>query len=161
MPSRLGWVGYFLLDKNKSISKKSLGFALVFANMPFARLFTAAFQSGDEVYGLGLLTENWDLSWAFGFITIAIITFPPLYRAYKTIGNKRKIAWFLLFFIAPMIVSFLIVLGLLNTLLANGVLSNTGILGSPIIINVWTAFILIVFFLLRKNIYTLFKNPQE
>jgi len=152
----MGWIGYFLLGKNKTINQKALGFALVFGNMPFARLLTAAGGGGDEVYALSLLTENFNLSWIVGFVGIFLITFPPLKRAYQEIGNKRKIGWFLLFFLTPTAIYLLVVLIGLNGLLSAGVLSGQGILGSPVIINIWTVLIIVVLFFTRNHLYNLF-----
>jgi hypothetical protein len=60
------WAGvYFLKEKNTN-QQKSLGFALIFANNPFARIFTAAMGKGDEVSGLNKMLHNHPLSWVFG-----------------------------------------------------------------------------------------------
>ena len=80
------------------------------------------------------------MAWAIGLISIIFITFYPLLIAYSVI-EKNRIGWFLLFFIVPMIIDLLVVLGGLNALLAAGVGSETWILGSPIIVTIWTFFV--------------------
>lgn len=133
------WIGLYLMRKNENESNLAIGFALIFSNMPFARIFTAAI-GGDEVYGLSQMMENYEMAWAIGLISIIFITFYPLLIAYSVI-EKNRIGWFLLFFIVPMIIDLLVVLGGLNALLAAGVGSKTWILGSPIIVTIWTFFV--------------------
>lgn len=49
----VGWVGYWLLGPRQPVPRQSLGFALVFANLPFSRILGAVFMGGnDEVYAL-------------------------------------------------------------------------------------------------------------
>lgn len=148
------WIGAFLLKPDNSVEKKSFGFALIFANMPIARIITAVFGGGDEVYATNVLIENHSLAWAIGLIGILMILIYPLYKAFITI-NKNRILWFLLFFFAPMIIDLFVVLGLMNTLLEKGVLTNYWILGSPVLVSLWTILVILVFIFMRKHIFTL------
>ncbi len=148
------WIGAFLLKPENSVQKKSFGFALIFANMPIARIITAVFGSGDEVYATNVLLDNYSLAWAIGLIGILLILVYPLYKAFITI-HKNRIPWFLLFFFTPMIIDLVVVLGLMNTLLEKGVLANYWILGSPLLVSLWTIFVILVFILMRKHIFTL------
>ncbi|GGG39956.1 hypothetical protein GCM10011344_46010 [Dokdonia pacifica] len=151
------WWGASLLKNTNTTSQKSIGYALIFANMPFARLLTAiAMGGGDEVYTLKHFMENDTLAWIIGSIIILCICIYPLYKAYTAI-SKRRLLWFLLFFIAPTFIDVLIVLGGMNTLLTNGVLDTYWILGSPILVTVWTAIVILLFTLSRKHIYTLLR----
>lgn len=60
----MGWWGYFLLDPRNSVPRQSLGFVLVFANMPFGRLLGAFTGGNDEVYALSkLFPIMWPGSW--------------------------------------------------------------------------------------------------
>lgn len=154
------WIGAILLKKD-SLQQKSLGFALVFANLPFARILTAAFGGGDEVYGLNILLDNHSLAWTIGLSAIVLITIIPLYRAYSILKNKRSVLWFLGFFILPTFIDLLLVLGLMNNLLAGGVLSDYWILGSPIIVTVWTVFVTLIFLLTKNHIYSLGEQFPE
>lgn len=155
------WLGAFLMESHKTLKQKTLGFSLVFANMPFARLFSAAMGGGDEVWGLTEIFGNYKLAWIIGLIIIIIITFIPLFKAYKLIENKRKFAMFLLFFLAPFAIDIIIVLGGMNTLLQSGVGSTYIVLGSPVLVTVWTILVTLIYILTRNNIYTLSaKEPQ-
>lgn len=152
------WIGTILIAKTKNKRQKAFGFSLIFANMPFARILTASFGGGDEVWGLNQLLKNHTLAWAIGLILILIITIVPLYKSFKLIENKGRIRWFLLFFLAPTFIDLLVILGLMNTLLEKGLLSDYWILGSPILVTAWTTLVTLFYLLTRKNIYTLVKK---
>ncbi|MFC4636113.1 hypothetical protein ACFO3O_19560 [Dokdonia ponticola] len=149
------WWGVSLLKQTNTSSQKSVGYALVFANLPFARILTAvAMGGGDEVYTLKYFMDNDTLAWILGSILIVFVCTYPLYKAYIT-PTKRRFLWFLLFFIAPTFIDVFIVLGGMNTLLNMGVLDTYWILGSPILVTLWTGFVVIVYTLSRKHIKTL------
>jgi hypothetical protein len=149
------WAGVLLTGKNKTAPQNAVGFSLIFSNKPFARIFTAAMGGGDEVSGLNSLLKNHMLAWAIGLIVVILITIIPLYKAFKLIQNKYRVGWFLLFLIGPMLIEWVVIFGLMNSLLKQGILSNYWILGSPVLVTVWTILTLIVFILTRKGIYTL------
>ena len=147
------WYGSSLLDKNNN--QKVFGFSLIFANMPFARIFNPMIGGGDEVVVVNSLINNWNLSRIIVLILIILIIAYPLLKAYKLIENKYKIGWFLMFLLLPMVFDLLIVLGVMNTLLEKGVLNEYWILGSPVLVTVWTGAVTLIYFLTRKNIYKL------
>lgn len=150
------WFGNSLLNSQKSENQKALGFSLIFANMPFARLFNPIFGGGDEVVVLNSLIHNHNLSRVLVFILISLIVFYPLLRTYKLIENKFKFGWFIMFFILPMVFDLLMVIGVMdNLLLKKGVLDKYWILGSPILVTVWTILVTSIYMLTRKNIYKL------
>jgi len=149
------WIGAFLIDDVRTVEQKTFGFSLIFANTPFARIMTASLGGGDEVWGLGYLMNDHSIAWMTGFLLVLIITIFPIVKAFKLIKNKRKLLWFLLFFLAPTFIDILVVLGILNTLLQQGLLSSYWILGSPMIVSIWTFIVAFIFLLTRRNIYTL------
>ena len=149
------WAGALLLKPSHSAQQKSWGLALVFANMPFARILTASMGGGDEVFGLSRVLHNHSLAWAIGLTGILLVCAEPLRRAFVTIHNRRRVGLFLLFFLAPVALDLVVVLGLLNSLLERGLLSQYWILGSPVLVTVWTALVTATFLLCRKNIATL------
>ena len=133
----------------------SLGFALIFANNPFARIFTAGMGKGDEVSGLYRLLDSHMLAWALGLLIVLLCTLYPLYRAYINIHNKNRIGYFILFLLSGIFLDLVFVFGLMNRLLRNGLLTDTWILGSPIIVTAFTLVVLVVFVATRKKIYQL------
>jgi hypothetical protein len=153
------WLGTYLMSKPKD-TQKAMGFSLVFANMPFTRIFGAVTGGGDEVWGLNLVLHDNKLAWLLGTIIIlAIITY-PLYKCYTLIKNESPIVWFLVFLLIPGQIDVWVVLIILNSLLQKGLLHNYWILGSPILVTVWTASITLAYVLFRKNIYSLADNKD-
>jgi hypothetical protein len=132
------WWGYALLDPRNAVARRSLGFALVFANLPFARILGAVFMGGnDEVYALSKLMP-YHTAWALGATLVLLAAVPPLVRAYAALQPKDRIWVFLGFFLLPTALTFGMVLGVLNSLLATGFLGAYGVLGSPIMVTCWT-----------------------
>ncbi|MBL0911161.1 MAG: hypothetical protein IBJ09_02225 [Bacteroidia bacterium] len=148
-------LGTVFIGRDKTNEQKAMGFSLIFANIPFARIVTAAMGGGDEVWGLHLLLKDRTLAWTAGLLIIIAITIIPLWRSYTLITNKWKAGWFLLFLIAPVVMDLLVVLGVMNTLLEKGIFATSWIAGSPILVTVWTFFVTGMFLLTRKNIYKL------
>jgi len=146
------WIGTYLISKEKTDHQNALGFSLIFANMPFARILTASMGGGDEVFGLNQLLHNHSLAWTIGLIFIVLVTIIPLIKAFNRIENQRKVGWFLLFFLAPTFVDLLIVLGVMNMLLEKGILDRYWILGSPIIVTLWTILVTVFYLFTRRNI---------
>lgn len=134
------WLGrYFLLTGDAN--RKSLGFVLIFANIPFARIMTAAMGGGDEVYALRVIFENdnnFTLIWMIGLALVLLAALPPLITAWKALTKAYRIGVFLAFFILPTILAFLIVLLGMNGLLEKGILTETFIWGTPLLITIHT-----------------------
>lgn len=146
------WVGASLLRSDRTVSQKSIGFSLVFANMPFARILTTTMGGGDEVYGLNVLLNNYSLAWALGLGIVIMLCSIPLYVTYKAIKNERRIGWFLLFLVAPVVIDVVVVLLGLNTMLQNGILDQYWILGSPMLVTLWTFLVFASYILMRKHL---------
>ena len=134
----MGWWGYFLLSPRQTAARRSLGFALVFAPLPCARILGALMGGNDEVYALSKVLP-YPRAWALGTALVLLATVPPLVRAYAALQGKHRIWYFLSFFLLPFALAFAVILGGLNTLLASGFLASDGVLGSPILVNCWMA----------------------
>jgi hypothetical protein len=152
------WFGSSFLKQDKTENQKAFGFSLLFANMPFGRIFNPIFGGGDEVVVVDKILNNWELSRLVVLFLIILIVTYPLVKAYKLIENKFKVGWFLGFLILPFVFDLLIVSGAMNLILEKGVLSSYGILGSPILVTVWTFSVLTIYVLTRKNIFELIKK---
>ncbi len=102
------WIGLFMLAGKRF---NLMGFTLIFASLPFARL--AAVNGGDErFYGLWICRFlGIDLSYAtlISLLIILLIIIPPLSAAFKSIRNKQRLLTFLGFLITPMIFYFLFI----------------------------------------------------
>lgn len=156
------WFGRHLL-KGQDAQKKVLGFALIFAGIPFARILTAAMGGGDEVYALRQIFENeqnGDLIWMIGLALVLLASVPPLITAWKAIANSTRIWYFLGFFILPTFCSLILVLMGLNSLLASGFLAEPFIWGTPLLISLYTLALAILVGLTWKHLFSLAKNNQ-
>jgi hypothetical protein len=149
------WWGYALLSPGNSLARQSLGFALVFANLPFARILGAVFMGGnDEVYALRQLMP-YHTAWALGATLVLLAVVPPLVRAYAALQPKARFWVFLGFFLLPTALLFVVILGALNSLLATGFLSNYGVLGSPVLVTCWTVLVGAAFAFSYRGLFTL------
>jgi hypothetical protein len=155
------WIGAFFIGKNKTARQQSFGYAFIFANMPFARLFQPLTGGGDEVWALTKLLHDHVLAQVIGFAAILLICIFPLYKAYTAINNKRRILYFILFFLTPVLIDQLVILGLMNSLLQKGLLDDYWILGSPVLVTVWTILTLAVFIFTKKYIFTLLNSVND
>lgn len=137
------YVGYYLMGERfeRRPGRRSLGFALVFGAMPMARIFTAAVGGGDEVYAFQRLWADQMGSnsiWIGGLILVLVICLPPLIRAWRVLDSKGRVWVFAGFLVLPFVFDVAVVLFGMNTLLEQGVLDQSGFIGSPVLVNLWT-----------------------
>ena len=147
----LVWLGYWLLGKEKPVEAKAWGMSLIASNILFARMLTAALSGGDEVHGLRKLLESNYLAWVLGALVVFVLSIPPLVRVYRTIENDRRWLWFIGFLLVPFLIAMVGAI-VLNGLLGAGVLADTWILGSPMLVSVWTLVVVVGFALTWRNI---------
>ena len=160
------WVAWALLGSTNSSSKKSLGFSMLFASLPFARIFAAARGGSDETSALRQLFQNNDgsnrhiVSLA-GLLLIGLLTVPALFRAFKTLHNaKEKWIVFPFFLVAPVLIDYFIMNGM-NKLLAKGVLQENAAPGTPLLVILWAFFWLIIFMATYKKLLKLFRRSHH
>lgn len=159
----MAYWGASMLKKDNTSEKQTLGFSLIFASTIFGRIINVyPFGGGDEftVFYNQVFNEQRTISLIAAFILIAIIVFFPLRKAYLFIENKNRWAWFLGFCILPFAAILLMILGVLNTILSSGFLSDDWILGSPMVVTIWTAIVIILLFLSKKNLTRLKSNGR-
>ncbi len=131
------WTGAFLLLKAKNLNYKAVGFSLVFAPLPFARIFTAMMGGGDEKVVLLAFLEN-ELSLAtikiLAAVIVTAICLPPILIAWRSIENRFAALYIAGFSVLPLIIVGLFVFKFLNPLLASGFLSSAPVLGTPLLV---------------------------
>lgn len=157
----LAWIGMFMLRNNEP-QKQSLGFFLVWANVPQARIMTVLMGGGDEMVVLRNLTletsaEDWFRYLAYGIVLIMAL--PPIIASFRAVKNKQGWLYNLGFMILPLLVIGIYGFVFLNGLLERGFLSEVWIMGTPIFITIHTTvvlLILIIFF--RKDLFTIVKD---
>lgn len=160
------YIGYYLLSEryDNLPGKKSVGFALIFASMPFARIFTALMGMGDELMEVTFFLGDYlgdYLLWALAIVMVTGICLPPLLRGWNSILSSQRLWGFTGFFLLPFIFDVLVVIIGMNTLYQQGLLDQTGIIGSPVIVNLWTLLWVIVLVFSWKELQTILMPNQE
>jgi hypothetical protein len=114
--------------------------------MPFGRIYTVAQSAGDEMVLLrGLFPEvDPTLRLVVGLSIVLLLVGPPLYRAFRTLPRQRRALVFTGMLLFPYVLFEILVLRVANPLLEQGVLAGDGILGAPLLVNLWTGFWLLV-----------------
>lgn len=149
------WIGYYLLTKPSS-KLKSAGFSLIVASMPFSRVLTPVFGSGDEVLVLNRLLNNHTLAWVISLALVFLLAIPPVVKIWHTIQNKPKGLWITSLLLVPFLLTGLVVFAILQeSLLNKGVLSDYWILGSPVLVTVWLILCVIVCIVLGRSLTTI------
>lgn len=135
------WIGVWLLVTGRTAARRSIGFSLIFAPLPFARLFTALIGGGDERMFLSMVLDGLAPLPALRVLAVVMVLAfcgPPVWIAWRAIANRHR-SWYVVgLCVVPLIVIGLYKLKLLNALLSKGVLAAPVIFGTP-------AFVLVVF----------------
>jgi hypothetical protein len=141
------WVGMVLLYSING-NYKAIGFALVFANIPFGRISQAMMGSGDEMIVTKALLKD-SLSHNQLILTcsciLLLLGLPPIIKAYRTLKNKMAWLYLLGFLTLSLVFILTYVLTTLNALLNKGFLDTPWIMGTPLLITLHTfiAFVLL------------------
>jgi hypothetical protein len=150
------WTGYYLLRPKQSAARQSVGLCLIFAAFPFGRINTVAQSAGDEMVLLrGIFPGvNPLLRLVVGLTIVSLLVGPPLYRAFSVLPRQGRLLIFTGLLLLPNALFEILIQRVANPLLRQGVLASEGILGSPLFVNVWTGFWLLVLLVSRQYIPT-------
>lgn len=146
------WFGAYRL-RQPDPALRQLGFALIFANFPINRIGFALMHANDEQYVTW--TAFTHSAWGFWLTNVAIwlCAIPPLVFAYRAIANRRRLLWFLGFFILPFAFVFLFAgMFLENWLLLEKKFMATPVLGIPYLILLVEAISLGLYLTFRRGI---------
>lgn len=154
----LAWIGMFLL-KNSDPKKQSLGFVLIWGNVPQARIMTVFMHGGDERLVMRYLTKGTALDSYFEWIAIAVVllmALPPIIASFRAVKNKLGWLYNVGFMVLPLLVLGLYGFTFLNGLLAKGFLAEVWIMGTPLFITLHTLLMLVLLLgFLRKHLFTM------
>lgn len=102
------WIGFFMLGNNPSAVQKSWGFTLIMGSVPLLRMQSLVLRGGDELLSFRKIMEPGapfkGAAMISGSLLILLMTVPPLWRAFKNAGNKKRLLVFAAFFILPYVV---------------------------------------------------------
>ncbi|MGB8191926.1 MAG: hypothetical protein WCF67_08410 [Chitinophagaceae bacterium] len=148
------WTGFLLMRRNSSPAYRSLGWMLILANKPFARLFTVLMRGGDESVITRYVFQQEKLSaitWIAEIFIVLLLIVPPLVRIWRSMDKHYRTALFICFLLLPMLIEFALMHKLGNSLLEKGFLHQAGVLGSPLLVNIWTGVWVIILLLTWKR----------
>ncbi|MBX2969122.1 MAG: hypothetical protein KF803_07105 [Cyclobacteriaceae bacterium] len=157
----LAWIGMFLL-RNETTKMQSLGFVLIWANVPQARIMTVFMGGGDETVvfrnmTLGTEAEPYFRWLAYG--VVLLMALPPIIASFRAVKNKQGWLYNVGFMILPLLIIGSYGFVFLNGLLERGFLANVWIMGTPVFITLHTTFVFIVLLLFfRKELFRLVKE---
>lgn len=150
------WTGVYLLVKAKSQIRKTIGFSLIFAALPFARIFTALMGGGDEKVVFKRFLEN-DLNLPtikiLAAIAVTAFCLPPILIALKYLRNRYAVLYIVGFSVLPLFVLGFYVFKFLNPLLEYGLLSSVFVLGTPSLILVHSALMLVLLLFFSRRFF--------
>jgi hypothetical protein len=160
----LMWLGALWFSRSTNENKRVIGFSLVFANLPFARIFTAVVGGGDEKIVVQALMGDTGYSLSSKIIASAIvllICLPPILIAGKKIWHKKRWGIVAGFSIIPLVYGMLYQRMFLNGLLKKNTLAETHLFGTPDLILVHFVLMLLLLVLFGKGLLELKKMPAE
>jgi hypothetical protein len=139
------WLGAGVMAWGRSGAMRAVGLALVFAPLPFARIFTVLMGSGDEATFLRSLLGAGPVPVALAVLLVAVSCVPPILIAAARLKAKRRVAWIAALCLLPMLAQGAWVRLVMNGLLARGLGGEPSIAGSPAIVMAHTAVAAVVF----------------
>jgi hypothetical protein len=120
------------------VPRRWLGFALIFAPLPFARIFTSLTGGGDEkqVF-LALAQWNAGTSKLLGAALVLAACAVPIWLALRALRNRSPWRYIAGFCVLPMLVVWGVKFKIFNQPLAAGFLDEQLILGNPTLVLVY------------------------
>ena len=127
----------------RSTRVRLAGVALIFAANPFARIFTVAMGGGDEMVvaqRIAGLTTRTPMLRVIVFAFVTIICGAAIVAGWRGMaGLKRRVLWFVVVLLWPMVLTGVGLFLIGNALLAAGVLALPTIGGAPLLVVVVSA----------------------
>lgn len=159
----LMWLGASWFSRSLNENKRMIGFSLLFANLPFARIFTALVGGGDEKVVVQALlgdTGNSLSSKIIAASVVLLVCLPPILMVGKKILNRHRWGIVAGFSIIPLLYAMLYQRLFLNWLLQKKVLPEVHIAGTPDIILYHFGIMLIILVFFRQGLIELKKNTR-
>ncbi|WP_210463613.1 hypothetical protein [Rufibacter roseolus] len=160
----LMWVAFWLMSSRKTARQQVLGWALLFANLPLGRILPVLDREGDESFITRQIIQKTSMtvmSWGTEMAIVFLLTVPVLIRAWQLLHPRYRFFVFVGFLTVPLLAESVLMNRLANGLLHKGVLAGEGILGSPVLVNVWNALWLLVLGLTFRHLPTLLTGAEK
>jgi len=154
------WVGWRFMGHTQRLTRKSLGFFLVYATSPLARILAAKSGGTDETNAFRILFQRSDGSnhyWVAlaSLMMILILALPPIIRSIGLIsGWPNRAIVITLFLVVPMYLDRWIVQIGLQKMLQEGVLPDKTFFGTHVLVIAWFALVALILIICRKSLST-------
>ena len=153
------WLGVWLLLRGATLHSRSIGFSLIFAPTPFARIFTAVMGGGDEKVFFSTLAGD-ALAPAsvriLALLTVLAFCLPPIVIAWRAIEHRWR-TWIIAgFCVLPLVVIMAYKFKFLNGLLHDGVLATPVIIGTQPLVLLVFGVMLVITVAMWRHIGSLF-----
>lgn len=104
------WVSWSLMNKQNTVAQQSIGFVLLWANVPFARLFTVLMKGGDEgVITRSILNQSTIpvAFWLLEIVVVLAMILPALIRAWGVLPPQKRTWVYTACLIVPMLAEYI------------------------------------------------------
>ena len=149
------WLGAWWIAKSTDARMKVFGFSLLFANLPFARIFTALMGGGDEKVVIQAIAGNINpfTTKIIAALLVTLICLPPMIIAYRNLIARRRFLWIAGFAIVPLIYGMLYHHMFLNWLLKKGIAADSKILGTPTLVLLHFLLMVLLLIVFGKSLF--------
>ncbi|HVU57714.1 MAG TPA: hypothetical protein VHD83_21780 [Puia sp.] len=161
------WGGWTMMHPDNPPEKQSVGYAMVFATLPFPGIMAALAGGGDVTWALRQLFQhpngsNHYIVAGAGLLIVTALSAPPLIRAFVLVaGWVQRIIWFVLFLVLPGMVDHWLVGKELNKLMSGGFLSHQILRGgAQLFLFVWLAVVLVLYLLTGRSLRTMVEYKE-
>lgn len=141
------WLGVWLLLRGATLRSRSIGFSLIFAPTPFARIITSIMGGGDEKVFFSTLAGD-ALAPAtvrmLAMVMVLVFCLPPIVIAWRAIEHRWR-TWIIAgFCVLPLVVIMAYKFKFLNGLLHDGVLAAPVVIGTqPLVLLVFGVMLMV------------------
>jgi hypothetical protein len=158
------WLGALLFVRHVDLKKRAFGLALLFANLPFARIFTALMGGGDEKVFINHLMGEESSTLTVKMIAslvVVLVCWPPVMMVAKNLGNRNKWAIISGFLVLPLVFAMIYQRMFINGLLKNDVGEEVLLLGTPNLILIHAGLMIILLIIFRKSLTATVTNVKK
>ncbi|GAA4391594.1 hypothetical protein [Hymenobacter koreensis] len=157
------WVGVLGL-RSGNATRQALGFSVLFAALPFARIITVLMGGGDELVIVRRLVPDGASVQLYKWLMtglVLVLAGTPLVLAYRRVRNARPGLWIAGFAVGPLLFQALYLFQLMNGLLHRGVLADSWLLGTHVLIWLHTAVVATLLLYFRRFLLHLTAPAKE
>lgn len=148
------WICVYCIRNASTVTGKWYALAVLFATLPFARIFTAVMGGGDEKVFIAAVTGGSLPVIAVRILAILVVLLfclPPILIAAKQLPAKRKWLYLVGLNIGPLLFAMLWQWKVMNKVLAAGVLAQP-YAGTALLIWIHLAVMLVLFYCFRRKL---------